>query len=376
MPFFDPASGGDGEEKVDDSGHRTDETDLQSACAEARCIDVQKVDGRTAQYPEPGDVEIQMVEIRMIFPWDVGLSEYFFEHGGAIILLLFRFTFWDLRFTIERYLVIEWYQQRKGDMIENSGQRILHDRIAWLAVVALLFLRIPFTIVRTYMFPSDNPVGPAIFHVGTYLLTAFLIWWERKVLSNFHIDPLALAVIILLKPVQTLALKSMNIDTPLTFPHPAGILLWVIAVGLIIALWVGGYRPKKIGTKAWAWLGFGLLTGLALSVLDNYRVFLASANMNGPSPVSLSSVATFTGRAFVYHLGFASISEEPLFRGFLWGYLRRLGWKDIWIWPAQAAIFMSAHLYFIDALPFEFWIVVPLAGLILGLFAWRSSSVV
>jgi membrane protease YdiL (CAAX protease family) len=89
----------------------------------------------------------------------------------------------------------------------------------------------------------------------------------------------------------------------------------------------------------------------------------------------LPSVATFTGRAFVYHLGFASISEEPLFRGFLWGYLRRLGWKDIWIWPAQAAIFMSAHLYFIDALPFEFWIVVPLAGLILGLFAWWSRSI-
>jgi membrane protease YdiL (CAAX protease family) len=89
----------------------------------------------------------------------------------------------------------------------------------------------------------------------------------------------------------------------------------------------------------------------------------------------LSSVAAFTGTAFAYHLGFASISEEPLFRGFLWGYLRRAGWKETWIWLTQAAIFMSAHLYFKDALPFEFWIVVPLAGLILGFLAWHSRSI-
>jgi membrane protease YdiL (CAAX protease family) len=55
--------------------------------------------------------------------------------------------------------------------------------------------------------------------------------------------------------------------------------------------------------------------------------------------------------------------------------LYRCGWKEIWICFVQAAIFMSAHLYFKDALPFEFWVVVPLAGLILSLLAWRSGSI-
>jgi membrane protease YdiL (CAAX protease family) len=93
------------------------------------------------------------------------------------------------------------------------------------------------------------------------------------------------------------------------------------------------------------------------------------------SPVSLPSVVSSTGLAFLYQIGFAAVSEEPLFRGFLWGYLRREGWREAWTWLFQAAVFTSAHMYFMDALAFDFWIVVPLAGLILGLFAWRTRSI-
>src|SRR6266498_588434 len=228
-------------------------------------------------------------------------------------------------------------------MVEYNWENIFHRRIGWLAIAMLLFLRIPFTIAITYMFPSDRYTGPAIYHVGTYLLTAFLIWWERNDLAIVHLETLTLVIIVLLKPIQTLVLKSLRIETPLTFPHPVGLLLWVIGIGL--------------------------------SALENYNVFQADAMVNSPSPVSLSSIAASTGTAFLYQLGFASVSEEPLFRGFLWGYLHRSGWKEGWIWLAQAAVFMSAHLYFRDALPFEFWVVVPLAGLILGILAWRSRSV-
>ena|SRR6266498_703786 len=260
-------------------------------------------------------------------------------------------------------------------MVEYNWENIFHRRIGWLAIAMLLFLRIPFTIAITYMFPSDRYTGPAIYHVGTYLLTAFLIWWERNDLAIVHLETLSLVIIVLLKPVQTLVLQSLKIDTPLTFPHPVGLLLWIIAIGLVITLWISGYRLPKVELKTWGWLAFGLFIGIGLSALENYNVFQADAMVNSPSPVSLSSIAASTGTAFLYQLGFASVSEEPLFRGFLWGYLRRSGWKEGWIWLAQAAVFMSAHLYFRDALPFEFWVVVPLAGLILGFLAWRSRSI-
>lgn len=252
---------------------------------------------------------------------------------------------------------------------------ISHRRIAWAALTALLLLRIPFSIFITYAYPSDEQWGPSIYQVGTYFLLAFLIWWERAALSDVHIDTLALIMILLFKPVQTLILNYWGIDIPLAFPHPVALFIWLIAIGLVIALWRGGFRLTRIQTRSWGWLCAGLMIGFILSTLPNLRIFQANAGFSGSGYGGLSTITASTGVAFMYQVGFAAISEEPVFRGFLWGYLRRLGWQEIWVWLVQAFLFMSAHLYFKDALPFNFWIVVPLAGLILGGLAWRSRSI-
>ncbi len=251
----------------------------------------------------------------------------------------------------------------------------IHPRIAWSAVVILLFLRIPYSVVLIYASANNTGWGPTVFQFGTYLLTAFLIWWEREDLPAVHIDTLALVLILFFKPVQTLILSYWGIDTPLAFPQPVGLLVWAVALALVIALWRSGYKPAPVGLGALGWLAGGLLAGLMLSALQNIGVFQANAAAHGQDLVSFSSLTASTGIAFFYQLGFASASEEPLFRGFLWGYLRRLGWREVWVWLAQAVLFMSAHLYFINALGFQFWVAVPAAALIFGLFAWRSRSV-
>jgi membrane protease YdiL (CAAX protease family) len=71
----------------------------------------------------------------------------------------------------------------------------------------------------------------------------------------------------------------------------------------------------------------------------------------------------------------AAVFEEPFFRGFLWGGLRRAGWKNAWILLFQTALFMLGHLYYYGTAPLSFWIIVPLGGLIFGLLAWRSRSI-
>jgi hypothetical protein len=247
--------------------------------------------------------------------------------------------------------------------------------IAWAAIAALLFLRIPFSVYITYVFPSDEQWGPDIYQVGTYFLMAFLIWWEMDALQEFHIDAPALAMVILFKPLQTLILKYWGIDIPLAFPHPVGLSIWVIAAALTLALWRSGYKPHPVLTTTWLWLFAGLLVGLVLSSLQNINVFLVNAGIGDVYNADSSTLTASTGMAFLYQLGFAAVSEEPLFRGFLWGYLRRSGLREIWVWLVQAGLFMSAHLYFKDALPFNFWIAVPAAGLLLGLLAWRSRSI-
>jgi membrane protease YdiL (CAAX protease family) len=73
---------------------------------------------------------------------------------------------------------------------------------------------------------------------------------------------------------------------------------------------------------------------------------------------------------------YAGIAEEPFFRGFLWGSLRKLGLKDVWIWLIQAGLFWLGHTYaLVNGAPWSFFFIVPVGGLVLGLLVWRSRSI-
>jgi membrane protease YdiL (CAAX protease family) len=254
-----------------------------------------------------------------------------------------------------------------------NGEHNLHQKIGWVIILALLYLRIPFTIFLTYRYPPENQLGPAAYQFGTYLLTVLFIWWERKDLFNIHVDTIDIGLIVLFKPVQTLVLRYWGIDNPIAFPHPAALLIWIVAIGFFLAMWVSRYRPR-FDLQAWVWVSLGLLVGIGMSVLVNIKVFKFSEHSSIQNYVMFAPVALSTFMAFSYQIGFAAIAEEPLFRGFLWGYLRRLGLKEKWIWPIQALVFMGAHLYFKDALQFNFWVVVPLSALTFGLIAWKTRS--
>jgi membrane protease YdiL (CAAX protease family) len=245
-----------------------------------------------------------------------------------------------------------------------------HERIGWVIVAALLLLRIPYSIILTYASANNTGWAPAIFQLVTYLLTVFLVCWERDDLAAMHMDMPSIGLIMLFKPVQTLMLRYWGIETPLTFPHPAGLLIWATSIGLIIALWRSPRKAARIQSVPVVWLIGGFLVGLVFSALPELGSFLRTQDL-----VPLPSVAASTGLAFFYQIGFAAVSEEPLFRGFLWGYLRRLGWPEGRVWLSQALLFMLAHLYFINALRFQFWVLVPSAALMFGLLAWRSRSV-
>ncbi len=245
-----------------------------------------------------------------------------------------------------------------------------HARVGWVILILLLLLRIPYTVIATYLWSRTTGWPPAVYQLGTYLLTAFFIWWERDDLSDVHLDGLSIVLIVLFGPAQTLILRYWGIQTPLTFPHPAGLLIWAAAIVLTIALGRSTFRRAVVNRTTVGWLAAGLLAGLLLASLQNLDSFRNAQNL-----VPLPSVSGSTGLAFFYQLGYAAACEEPLFRGFLWGYLRRLGWPDGRAWLLQAGLFMIAHLYFINALRLQFWLLIPASGLLFGLFAWRSRSI-
>jgi len=251
----------------------------------------------------------------------------------------------------------------------------LHQKIAWLVLALLLLLRIPYTIAIIYWLPIENQLGGAIYEISTYFLTAGLIWWERDRLADYHIDGLALFLIISLRPLQTLILNFWKVDSPLAFPHPLGLVIWGISLSLLIAFAYKGFKPTRVTRGSLNWLVVGILIGTFISIGENMHTFSSMLSNARASQISLLPILSSTSLNLVYHLGFAPINEEPLFRGFLWGYLRQLKWREVSIWFFQAVLFTSAHVYFAKQYPVMFWVFIPGAALALGLLTWRARSI-
>ena len=245
--------------------------------------------------------------------------------------------------------------------------------VAFLLLGGLLFLR--FVILAGGAFFGPPKWVSPTFEVGTYLLTTLLIWWERKRLADFHIDRLALLFIILFKPLETVILFFWGLPSPLALPHWPAFLIWAIAIGLLVALLISRPSVTPVSKSSLKWIGIGLLAGLGTVLLLGFPMSLqidSAVLANGPGGRAML-VQAFVG--FFYQIGYAAVSEEPLFRGFLWGYLKGVRWKDWWIWLFQAGLFMLGHLYYINTYPISFWVIVPVCSLVLGWLACRSRTI-
>ncbi len=205
-----------------------------------------------------------------------------------------------------------------------------------------------------------------IYTLLTYLLTAILIWRERDHLSLFFIGKLALVIFIVGKPYQLLiGLLGLAPYLKLLYVLP----FLPIAIGLLLSLWKA--RPLSIANPRHILRSslLGILAGIA------FGLFTATLNdLQGFADGYTASVKDWFLIPSV-QLGSAAIYEEPLFRGFLWGYLRQRGWKDLPILLVQAGLFWLSHPVHAVLYPLSFWVICPLAGLLLGLIAWRARDI-
>jgi len=258
-------------------------------------------------------------------------------------------------------------------VMEPANQKN-HKIVAWILLGGLLFLRLPFlTGIAMFAFPIW--LMP-VYEIGTYLLIACLIYLERKHLSDFHIDKLSLIIIIVFKPMQTILLIIMGLeDRPLALPHWPSLLIWLIAISLAVVLLRDRQDLPRFTIKSLGWFGIGLMVGLITVLLMAYP---GTLQLN---PNQYASTSTFLIEikelpiTFSYQLGFAAINEEPLFRGFLWGFLLKSGWKNIWICLFQAFLFVMGHFYNLHTYPVSFWVIVPFCALVLGAIVWRSKTI-
>lgn len=228
---------------------------------------------------------------------------------------------------------------------QTSARAYQRGNIAIL--LGLLVLRFPVQTL-TAVFLGGTPGWAIILYwLGTYLLTAWLIWRERARLRDFHIDVVAAVMFVCQR------------------------FLFLIGLGL----WAQMLRKKQRFPAPPPGIARWLLGSAAIALGVMALTQLAGLNWNdprGPTPPDLRYLTLYP----LMQLSNAALMEEPLFRGFLWGYLRKAGWRDVWVWLFQAALFTLGHIYYLhyETVP-NYLIRLLIPSLILGLIAWKSRSI-
>lgn len=241
-------------------------------------------------------------------------------------------------------------------------------KLSWILLISSLTLRMFY--ILNFFDLAINYWFYDILHIGIYILSVFLIWFERKKLQESLIDCAALLIIIFFKPIQTLLLTSRGIESILAFPKPLSLIIWCSSLILTYLIISKKIKTTKINLETIKWIIIGILVGFVTAIF--YGLLLT---FNYKQASNINTVIKMAGIGFIYQIGFAAITEEPMFRGFLWGFLRDLKWKDKWINVFQIGLFTFAHLYYLKTSLISFFIIVPLGGLITGLLASKSNSI-
>ncbi len=161
---------------------------------------------------------------------------------------------------------------------------------------------------------------------------------------------------------------------PFSFPKLVSFSYMVISLGFILALKLSGWRWERITGDEFRWLLWGGLAGLGVAFLAGVPMALTLRSSHTLSGISWAGFLLALIR-IPQQLGYAAVTEEPVFRGILWGVLRKKGWNEVIILPFQAALFLLAHVYYFGKMPYMFWISIPIGGLALGFMAWRSRTI-
>jgi membrane protease YdiL (CAAX protease family) len=126
------------------------------------------------------------------------------------------------------------------------------------------------------------------------------------------------------------------------------------------------YNITKPTLKA---IVIAISVGIAMNLADYYLGFLS----RGETLRSHLSILSFYPVWFCGHFIFNALPEELLFRGILWGEGRNIKLSNLSILCVQSILFWGAHYYYYD-MPFN-WINVIVAGLIFGIVAWKTKSI-
>jgi membrane protease YdiL (CAAX protease family) len=245
--------------------------------------------------------------------------------------------------------------------MNSSGFRLTALMIAGVLFLQFLFLLQELGIIFIY---SDSLVVtyiPIIFTTIMYLVLAVLIWMESANLQEFHIDRFTIFLFIFSSIIQ---IRS-GIRGELVFV----VLMVLSGISMFILLVL---RKPPVHETNLSWTNRGIVAGLLVIVFLFIIEFLIRPPWTTMPLIGNSVLSTTIG--LMATIFTAAPLEEMLFRGFLWGYLRRFGWTESKIFFVQGILFWLCHFSRLIVTPFVFFIGIPLMVFVTGKLVMKSKQ--
>lgn len=225
----------------------------------------------------------------------------------------------------------------------------------------MVCVMILFIAIMTLFFNLDSYIKYT-YIVIIYLVLALLIWLEKKNLHEFNLDRLSLVILI----SSSVFRRRLGVENE-------GYILLTIGVAGIAVFISAILNWPKIPKMNFRWVAIGLFVA-CLSFIP--IAFIASFQLQtipNSSPGPYGMVGDIIRRA-IYDLSFTAPIEEILFRGFVWGYLRKLKWDVNKIFWVQGTLFWFLHIGRIGS-PVTFFFFVPILTYISSELTKRSGQV-
>ena len=235
-----------------------------------------------------------------------------------------------------------------------------------LLLVVILVLQIVFLIeeiIPTFTLGNFPLFSYFSYSYVTLLYIAFsvLIGVESKNLEEFHIDRFTFATFV----VGSILRRRIGI------PIESFFLILIAFSGIFVLFILVLKKPSLPRTNIRLVLaGIGISSGTVVLIALFELLF---RNTWAVMPLFRNNLAATVFGEIVKEFSFGALIEEILFRGFLWGYLKREGWSENRIIWMQGGLFWAAHLSRIVT-PFTFFIIIPLITIIFSKLTLKSRQ--
>ena len=258
------------------------------------------------------------------------------------------------------------------DQRESCATRLM-KKTSLILVVFLLSL----PLLSSFETGAFKPITAYLLIYLVPLCLIIFLWGEQNNLKDFNINRTSFnlsiyfyfclgSIVRIVRAFTTYGYTTILLSFILTLPvFITGILLYKRNKKEILVL-------GKTSLKETRPIAKGIFIGLLINTLLTLPAILIAAP--NPQGLSLASLAAYSfGEFFINQLSLTVIPEELVYRGLLWGSLRKLGWSQLLIVIVQSIFFWLGHIN--SAQSFFLFISIPVLSLFFGYLVVRSNSI-